>query len=137
MKSHINKVLIDSDSIVSRLNTDDANHSESVRLGNFLHNNGWEQYLLNLVIYESVTVLSHWVSQQVAREFLNEVFASDVKVIWFDEYLQDKAIDMFQKQAKKGTSFIDCANIAVMQEYEIGKIFSFDRFYGKRLFSVE
>ena len=39
----------------------------------------------------------------------------------------------FLKQTKKGCSFIDCANLAVIERYKLDGILTFDEFYPKEL----
>jgi hypothetical protein len=43
--------------------------------------------------------------------------------------LETKAWYIFKQQTKKGTSFIDCANIAIYKHFKMDAIFSFDKIY--------
>jgi len=49
-----------------------------------------------------------------------------------DLELENNSSKIFEKQSKKGMSFIDCANLAVLEKYKLDGILSFDEFYPKR-----
>ena len=60
---------------------------------------------------------------------LNELISN---VLFLDSEAERKAWEVFLKQTKKGTSFVDCANLATAEEFGFDKILSFDEFYPKK-----
>ena len=50
-----------------------------------------------------------------------------------EEELDREAWKILKGQTKKGTFFIDCANLAALELYKLDKIASFDTFYPKLL----
>ncbi len=126
------QVLIDSDAFVGQVNPDDAHFNRANEILQSLAKKKVQFVTTSLVIAESATVLSYRVGQNLARTFLEVMKRGNVPIIHIDETLQETALDIFSDQDKKGTSVTDCANVAVMQRFEIPKIFSFDKIYPKK-----
>ena len=126
-----NKILIDADGVIAILKKDDSNHEKSLKID--LKIRDYKKYITNLVFAEVANVLSIKKGQSFAKQSIKDLYSSEVEIIFIDEYLFQKTVEVFTKQSKKGTSFVDCANLVVMQEHSIAKIFSFDSSYkGKR-----
>ena len=86
----------------------------------------------SFVVMETATVLSHLDGQSLAKTFLTEVVERGrLPVIHITDKLQTKTLDIFKQQTKKKTSVVDCSNVAVMRQFDISTIFSFDKVYWK------
>lgn len=131
-----NKILIDADAIIAATNTGDSNHTEALSIDAYIQNHGFKKYISNLVIYEIANVLSIRASQELAIEFLESIFMSDIEIIYIDEAHTYKTIQKFKTYIKKNISFVDCSNLILMEEYSIDAIFSFDKFYKDKLFQI-
>jgi predicted nucleic acid-binding protein len=124
------KVLINSDALFALYFIDDTNHLRAKKiLGAFSIKD--ELFVANLVLQESVTVISRKIGQKQALDFLKKFKKTNTREIFVDRKLTAKVWRIFKKQTKKSTSFIDCANLVIAQELKIDKIFSFDKFYSK------
>ena len=55
------------------------------------------------------------------------------EIIFVDEEMEKLSWRIFSNQAKKGTSFVDCSNLAVIEKFSLDGIVSFDKFYPKKL----
>ena len=86
-------------------------------------------YITPFTIPETVTVLSHKVSQEQARNFLIQARESTFTRVPLDESLIAKTDEIFLAQKKKGTSWVDCLNVAAILTHRLDGILSFDRFY--------
>lgn len=124
------KYLVDSDFLISFSSSDDSNHLKAVEIYQKIRRN-CELVILNLVIQESTTVVSKRFGMNEARSFFELVNKFVDKKIKIDNKLEMEAWKVFLKQNKKGTSFIDCANLALCQKYNLDGILSFDEFYPK------
>lgn len=125
------KILIDSDALFALYFIDDTNHLKAKKiLGTFSKKD--ELFVTNLVLQESVTVISRKIGQKQALDFLKKFEKTNTREIFVDRTFTAKVWRIFKKQTKKATSFIDCANLAIAQELKIDKIFSFDKFYSSR-----
>lgn len=124
-----NKLLVDSDIFYSLIDNKDANHIQAVSLNKKLISQGFNFITINLVIYETATVLSHKINHQVARDFLENILSGKMEIVRLDEEIEKDAFEIFRKQQRKNTSFVDCANIAVCKKMGFNVIFSFDKIY--------
>lgn len=122
-------ILVDSDFWLALSIRDDANKKQATELVAFFADNRAVLNSTNLVIGEVGTVLSHRLGQEAARDFLNHI---DINVIHVPESLDSRAIELFVEQDQRGTSYVDCANVAVMEALKLPFICAFDRVYHKR-----
>ena len=124
------KLLVDSDFLIALYKSDDSNHKKAVKIFKSLGKN-YQFIALNLVFQESTTVISKKMGMDYAREFLAGIARLIVEKISLNQDLEIKTWKYFLQQTKKGTSFIDCANLIASQVYKLDGILSFDEFYGK------
>ena len=124
--------LVDSDAFVGRFYTKDPHHTTALSLFSQLEEKQEQLATTSMVVAETATVLSHRSGQDLARKFFGAMEKSKLPVIHIDEDLQKKATQIFQAQKRKGTSMTDCANVAVVQLFEIPTVFGFDKFYAKQ-----
>ncbi len=126
------QVLVDSDAFVGRFFTDDSHHHHSLALFEKFERASVLLTTTSAVIGETATVLSHRRGQELALRFLDVIKRSQMSIIHIDERLHQKAIALFTEQRERGTSYTDCANVAVMQQFSIPLILSFDQVYPKK-----
>lgn len=127
------KLLVDSDFWMGLVVENDAHHANVLRELQNVQKQKAELFTLKLVIYETATVLSRKIDQKRSLLFLDTFYALPVSHIDLSSELEDASWDIFKKQTKKGTSFIDCANLAVIEYYKLDGILSFDTFYPQRI----
>lgn len=136
--SLIKDVLVDADALVSLAKTNDSNHEKATKLSIKLQKAGASYYFSPFTIAEAVTVLSYKTSHESAKKFLKEIRELDVPTIELPEKYQDLADYWFSKQNKKGTSYFDCYNLALLDRYkkQFDAIFSFDSVYSRNGFKL-
>lgn len=122
------RILIDSDALFALYFIDDANHQKAKKILEPFSKED-ELFVANLVLQESATVISRKIGQNQALDFLKKFEKTNAREIFLDRRLTAKTWQIFKEQTKKGTSFIDCANLAIAKELKMDKIFSFDKFY--------
>lgn len=127
------KLLIDADWLVGAFRDEDPHHKVAAKSVARHVENKDELYVLNLVIQETGTVLSHRTGMGAVRLFWEKLPKLRLKAIRVDEDLEDEAWGIFLKQTRKGCSFVDCANLAVIEKYKLDGILTFDKFYPKEL----
>ncbi|OGG14059.1 hypothetical protein A3D77_00945 [Candidatus Gottesmanbacteria bacterium RIFCSPHIGHO2_02_FULL_39_11] len=126
------KILVDSDILVGAFRKDDTNNFKAISLLKLILSNH-QGYIINLVLMESATVLSHRIGMDAVKLFLKRFPELELTIIDMDHNLEEKAWEIFTKQTKKGCSYVDCANLASIAHYHLDKIASFDGFYPKHL----
>ncbi|MEK7577817.1 MAG: PIN domain-containing protein [Patescibacteria group bacterium] len=123
------KLLVDSDFLFGLFVPHDPHHKRSNTIYQKVKNDNGTLYCLGHVLQEVGTVLSHKVDMDDVRRFYNEYPNLDLIKIHLEEALENAAWELFLKQTKKGCSFVDCANLAVIEKYGLDGILSFDTFY--------
>lgn len=124
-------VLVDSDAFVGRFYEHDTHHQRATALFEKFQKQRKVLVTTSAVVTETATVLSHREGQHLARIFLSIIRRSGIPVIHIDEKLYAEALTFFERQEKRGTSFVDCANSVVAKTFAISQIMSFDEVYFK------
>ena len=124
------RILVDADALVALAKKDDTNYQRAVKITSLLKKAAL--YVTPFTIPEATTVLSYRVSQIAAKQFLKEARKRKLIELKITSQISHLADEIFLKQRKKGTSWIDCLNAAMIKNYNLQGIFSFDKFY-KRL----
>lgn len=129
------KLLIDSDFLVSLYKPDDSNHIRSTKIYRKIESET-TSFALNIVFQEATTVISKRMNMYHARKFYNSINKLITTKVYLDTSLEEKTWQIFLNQTKKGTSFVDCANLATMEYYKLDGILSFDEFYKDKRIKV-
>ncbi|KKU56649.1 hypothetical protein A3H89_00335 [Candidatus Amesbacteria bacterium RIFCSPLOWO2_02_FULL_48_11] len=127
----IRRLLVDADWLVGAFRDEDAHHQMAAKSVARHEEREDELYVLNLVLQETGTVLSHRTGMRAVRLFWEKLPKLGLKKIGLDEELEDEVWRVFLKQTKKGCSFVDCANLVVMGKYKLDGILTWDEFYPK------
>ena len=127
------RFLVDSDFLVAVFRDGDPNHTKAKNILRSLSEQTYVLWAIHLVKQESATVISHRVGMDATKLFVKNVMKDIDQWIQIDEKLEEKAWEIFLSQTKKGTSFIDCANLAALHYYNLTGILTFDHFYPKKL----
>lgn len=123
------KILVDANALVALAKEDDTNHQKAIKVATSLKRA--TLYVSPFTIPEAATVLSYRVSQKAAKEFLKEARKRKLVELKITPQISQLADEIFLKQRKKGISWIDCLNVALIKTYKLSGIFSFDKFYKK------
>lgn len=126
-------ILLDSDCLFGLFVPDDVHHKNSTRIIKAAEKNKAHFYALNLVIQETATVVSNKRTQADAIKFFKNFDKVVDTVIALPQEVEEKTWKVFLKQKEDKTSFIDCANLVALEEYNLDKIASFDGFYPEGL----
>lgn len=131
-------ILVDADALVALAKIDDSNHRKALNISKKLQKTGVTWIVSPYTIAEAVTVLSYKVDQKEAKRFLAEVRNLDLGTLSLKEENLKLADDWFLKQDKKGTSYFDCYNMALLELHNktLLGIFSFDRIYKSNGFKL-
>lgn len=127
------RYLTDSDFLVAVFNSNDASHDKAMEISGRLDSSEVELWGSNLIQQESATVVSHRMGMDAVRVFVNKLVADVDRLVDIDKGLEKLAWGIFLKQTKKGCSFVDCANLALIRKYKLDGILAFDEFYPKEL----
>jgi predicted nucleic acid-binding protein len=122
-------VLIDSDAFIGWIYPDDPHFQDSATHFERLRRAGLLLATTTMVVDEVATVLSHRKGQELAITFLDMLERRQFPIIPIDDALRTETYAIFCQQTRRGTSVTDCANVAVMKQFDIPQIFAFDKVY--------
>lgn len=136
--SYIKDVLVDADALVALAKVDDSNHKKATSLATKFQRIGVSYCFSPFTVAEAATVISYKTTHQSAIEFLKEIRKMDISVLPLPEKYKELPDDWFLKQKKKGTSYFDCYNMALLERYkkQLVAIFSFDSVYKSNGFTL-
>ena len=120
------RILVDADFLVALAKGDDSNHKKAVALAEKLAGSFF--FITQFTIPEATTVLSYKVSQDSAKSFLNETRKMNLIELPFAQNLSESTDSIFNSSNKKGTSWVDCLNIAYVKNFQLDGILSFDKY---------
>lgn len=126
-------ILLDSDFLFGLFVPDDVHHKNTKRILKKVKGQGATFYALNLVIQETATVVSNKRTQKDATRFVDNLDSVVNTIIVLSPEVEEKTWKLFLEQKEDEISFIDCANLASLEEYNLDKIASFDGFYPEEL----
>ncbi len=131
-------ILLDADALVALVKINDLNHQKALNISKSLQRKGCTWYVSPFTIGEVVTVISHKIDQITARGVLKELRKQNLNQLDLKDKYSHLADDWFNKQNKKGTSYFDCYNMALLTRYknQLDEIFSFDGVYKRNGFRV-
>jgi|SRR3989338_4460233 len=127
------KLLVDSDFLFGLFVPDDLHHKRARQIWVDLVKREDEVFVLKLTIQETATVLSHKRDQRTAISFVDKLPELGLRVLGIDVEVEEDGWKIFKAQTKKGISYVDCINSAVIQKFKFDGILSFDKFYPKSL----
>ena len=131
-------ILVDADALVALVKTNEPNHHRALSISSALQKKGCIWYISPFTIGEVVTVISHKVNQATAKKVLEELRKQNLNLLTLKDEHIHLADDWFNKQNKKGTSYFDCYNMALLERYgkQLNAIFSFDGVYKRNGFKM-
>ncbi|OGG03126.1 hypothetical protein A2W14_04655 [Candidatus Gottesmanbacteria bacterium RBG_16_37_8] len=134
--SKVLNILVDADVLVALSKTNDSNHKKATVLNDLLLEIGATYYFSPFTIAEAATVLSYKTTHQAATKFMKQIRKLNIPTIELDEKMKLLPDQWFLKQRKKGTSYFDCYNMALLDKYnkQLLAIFSFDSIYKRNGF---
>ena len=126
----IRKILVDADALVALAKVDDSNHKKALKIAKKLKKD--TLFITPLTIPETATVISYRVSHNSAKVFLLDARKRNLVELPLNLSEVNAADSIFLAQKRKGISWIDCLNVALIKINSFDGIFSFDKFYPKQ-----
>ena len=136
--TYLTDILVDADALVALAKTNDSNHKKAVNLSDTLQKIGVSYHFSPFTVAEAATVLSYKTSHPSAMKFLTQIRKLDIPILELPEKDVSLADKWFLKQKKKGSSYFDCYNMALLDRYkkQLAAIFSFDSIYKRNGFTL-
>lgn len=121
------KIFVDSSFWVAFFNPRDSLNNDAIRIQERLASVNTLLVISNFVFLEVVTIISQKVNRNVAIKVGKHLLESpSIHAVVIGLYLQMLSWRIFQEIKKKNISFIDCSNVAVINNENISHILTFD-----------
>lgn len=118
-------IVCDSDYLIAYFACEESTHQRALQLEPLFL--GHDVYYLDIVHFESVTVVSRKYGYITAELFLEGLKKTHFTRVKYDPY-EKEIWSEFYSHHKKNISFVDCANLVLARKLK-AKIASFDSFY--------
>lgn len=79
------------------------------------------------ILGEVLTIGSMRFNRKATIQFVDGIFASKPTIVPLENKLFNKSFILYQKIKNKDVSWVDCLSFAIIEEYKIPKVFSFDK----------
>ena len=121
-------LIIDTDFLLALILSEEPNHLKAIKI--WQKSNFGTIFVLNLVKYDALNVLSRKLPQVEATRYFDLIDWTALNYIFMDQNLESKSIEIYKNQNKKNISTADCAILVLARQLNC-KIASFDHFYPK------
>lgn len=123
----IEKVFVDTGAFVARYLKKDNLHAKSLALWLKIERAQVQCIVSPLVIHEVATLLSRRANPLFAAEKIRSIYLSSrFRILRSDSDMEMDALKVMEKYADLPLSYADALSIAIMREYNIKRIFTFD-----------
>ncbi|MDP4011741.1 MAG: PIN domain-containing protein, partial [Candidatus Roizmanbacteria bacterium] len=109
-------------------------HAQSLKLASLSEKYSFSSYLSLNVVQEVATLLSQRIGKDISLQFLDSIHAANTTFIYPNELLINKAEIIFRAIPSKNVSYADCISFAIMEQYNIRWVLSFDIHFKKQGF---
>ncbi|MBI2029929.1 type II toxin-antitoxin system VapC family toxin [Candidatus Gottesmanbacteria bacterium] len=128
------KIFYDTDLLIALHDSSDILHVSVKEYWNKMLSYKLQPFLSTNVLLEVLTIISQRVSKNHSLNLLRELRSGKYIIIHPNEDLISKGEEIFKFIKSKSVSYSDCLNFAILKEYSINWVYSFDVHFKKRGF---
>lgn len=122
------KPFFDANIFIAAANEKDSCFKKAEKIVNWTKEKRIKVFSLDLVIYETLTILSQRLNKKSSLDFGNEVFKKkSVRLIEKSKKLEKSAWQIFKKIKAKNLSFVDTFILAALEQNPWLTLVSFDK----------
>lgn len=128
------RAFLDTDMIIALYDENDLLHEKALKVMEKNLDKNWEIYLSVNILMESLTIISQRISKKLSLEVLKQLRSGIYRIKLPNKETINLTFDIFERIKSKNVSFGDCLSFALMTNYNIKKVFSFDIHFKKQGF---
>ncbi|MEK7458595.1 MAG: PIN domain-containing protein [Patescibacteria group bacterium] len=130
-------IVVDADAIIAQAFTHDTNHDLAMKISNHLHTVHARMIYPSTAIMEAITVLQTKLNSGATAYGTAVVFTDPhVEVAEVGHEDLQNAVDYFSPTGSKKHTLFDCVIAAIAEKNKADAIFSFDKFYKTKGFTL-
>lgn len=131
------KVVVDADAIIAQTDPNDFHHQTAIEISNFLTDMNAQVVYPATAIAESNAYMQRVLNSTASAYGTAVVFTDPhVQVAEVSQETLKNALKYFSPTTSKKNTLFDCIVAAVAEEYKADAIFSFDKFYKSKGFTL-
>lgn len=127
------RVFVDTSALVALFRTRDVHYGRARTISEQMLRERTIGITTEMVIAETITVLSMRESKETAVRFWDWLQEEDIDVASISPKIRDRAFEIFTRHPSKNFPFFDAVSLALMEREGITHAFSFDRHFPRRL----
>ncbi len=122
-------VFFDTNIYVALSDQEDSTHYKAYQLMESLRRRIHLPVTSSHVVSESLTVISQKVGKRQALRFFEDLQNSETEIIFVDQEIHQRALELFPKIKFKNVSFVDVTSFVIMKNKGIKVVFTFDQHF--------
>src|SRR3990172_519439 len=128
--------IVDTDALLGLFNINDTHHIKAVELATHIQNKGISIFILPTTLCEFALLASSRIGMKQAQQAIEALISSDYVSVDITEKIVKESTTLYRQQSSKEESLFDCFVMVVTKRLHIDYVFSFDRGYEKRGFTL-
>lgn len=123
-------IFIDTGAFLARYLTQDAHHSNALKIWGEIEKSNARCFTSNFVLNEVFTLLGRWANYKFAVEKARIILSSTrFTILRPSEEDEIQALYYFEKYSDQKVSYTDCISFVLLNHQKIGRVFSFDKHF--------
>lgn len=123
-------IFIDTGAFIARYLTQDAHHSNALKIWEQIEKSNLRCFTSNFVLDETFTLLGRWASYPFSVEKARIIFSSTrLTILRPNEEDEIQALHYFEKYSDQKISYTDCISFVLLKNQKINQVFSFDNHF--------
>lgn len=127
----------DSDMLIALLNKEDIHHRKTLQILHVLTQKDARIYFPTTTIVETITTMQRKLSNAALVSLVIEKLTSQqLSLLSVNQVIIEEAVKIFAPSGSKQNTFFDAVVAACAKKYHADAIFSFDKWYEKKGFTL-
>jgi predicted nucleic acid-binding protein len=122
------RAFVDTSAVIALFVSSDVWHQEAHRIFDYLRDQEAVLVTTSSVLLETYALLGRRLGLESIRAFRDD-FAPLLEVLWVDEILQERGLDLLLARGIRDLSLVDAISFLVIADEEIAAAFAFDKHF--------
>ena len=122
----LTRAFVDTSALLALLVPTDSHHAGAVRAFERLRLAGAELITSSYVLSEVYALLGRRFGLTAVSNF-RKLFAPVLDIVWVDEALHERALDLLASRSRRRLSLVDAVSLVIIEDSLVDEIFAFDK----------